>query len=150
MVGGVVAGLVLAVVERVLWIRGDNVDGVVGRLVGKWRWWRREGGCKKKTAEGMEASNVMEATSRLPRFRETLLEQFPMELEGNREKMGEEEKERKERKKGWHFKRKSQQQSYNLTVNSGSGSSSVASISVGVADLDSGLATIHYSRHDSK
>ena len=146
--GGVVGGLVLAVVERVLWRRQDSVDGVVEKLVGKWRWWRRERGCKKNPDGGIEASNVVLRTSTQPRFRESLLEQFPLELGGKWEQSsGEEER---ERSKGWHFRRKKHEDtSYNLTINCNS-SGSVASTSVGVADLDSGLATIQYNRHDSK
>ena len=146
--GGVVGGLVLAVVERVLWRRQDSVDGVVEKLVGKWRWWRRERGCKKKPDGGIEASNVVLRTSTQPRFRESLLEQFPLEPGGKWEQSsGEEER---ERSKGWHFRRKKHEDtSYNLTINCNS-SGSVASTSVGVADLDSGLATIQYNRHDSK
>ena len=149
-VGGVVSGLVLAVVERVLWRRGDSVDGVVERLVKRWRLWRRrERGGKKESDERLETSNTVEVTSPLPRFRESLLEQFPLESSGKSSGQSPAEMGR-ERRKGWNFRRKkNEDQSYNLTINSNT-SSSVASTSVAVSDLDSGLATIQYNRRDSK
>ena len=148
-VGGVVCGLGLAVVERVLWSRGDSVDGVVGRLVRRWRWWRREGHWGKKPVEGMEGSQVMSASSSLPRYRESLLEQFPLEAGGKREHREEEKREEREKKKGWQWRKKrSEDIGYSLAASS-SNSSSVVSTSVGVADLDSGLAHVQYSRHDS-
>ena len=162
-VGCVLCGVGLAVVERVVWRRSDSVDGVVGRLVGRWRWWRRERRSGKKdpaAGQGMEESQVMAAAS-LTRYRESLLEQYPMESggrreggEGRREKgegrreKGEGKREKGEGRRGWQWRRKKKDEVSFSVTNSSCINSSVGSTSVGVADLDSGVATVQYNRHD--
>ena len=114
---GIVAGVVLAVVERVLWRRGDSVDDVVGRMVGRWRRWRREG----RTKQTEDTSDEVMITS-LPRYRESLLgpeEQQPVRCVRGR--------------KGWKKKNEETGHSPGATV---------LSTSVGVADLDSGDAIV--------
>ena len=129
-VGGIVGGVSLAVVERVLWRRGDSVDGVVGRLVRRWRRWRLEGG---GVGRKKPASDGVTLTRTLPRYRESLLEQCAPEAAAGSQ--SEEMVEVKERdKEQRHWKRKDTP----ITV---------MSTSVGVAELDSGLASIQYTRH---
>ena len=134
---GIVAGLSLAVVERVLWRRGDSVDGVVGRVVEKWRRLRREG-LRGKTPPANGDIDPMTSSTSLPRYRESLLEQFPPEVQAV---CG---------KKAWHWKRKKREEGPHQSP--AANSSSVMSTSVGVAGLDSGLATLmsEYSDHSEQ
>ena len=136
---GIVAGLSLAVVERVLWKRGDSVDGVVGRMVEKWRRLRREGLRRKMPLENSDVGSMIASTSTstsLPRYRESLLEQFPPEPEAVCGK----------KVRHWKKKMKEPQQSPAAT------SGGVMTTSVGVAAVDSGLATLtsEYSHHSDQ
>ena len=138
------SGLGLAVVERVLWRRGDSVDGVVVRLVEKWRVWRRARNLGKNPPDQEMESSQVTVTTPLPRYRESLLDEFPPEAEARQERV----QKKREGAKGWHWRRKRREDVSFSVTNSSYGNSSVASTSVGVADLDSGLATIGYSKHD--
>lgn len=139
---GILAGVVLAVVERVLWRRGDTVDGAVGRMVRRWRRWM------KARLGGKETSSVgtSEGMRDLPRYRESILEQFP--LEGS---VQQEVHVRGPRKKWWLWLKKKQRPVDVGHTHSGVSSSSVVITSVAMEDLDSGLATMRseYSHHSN-
>lgn len=132
---GILAGVILVVVERVLWRRGDTVDGAVGRMVRRWRKWVKE----RLGGKGVPASEDMRD---LPRYRESLLEQFPLE-----------QQEDAPRKK-WRLWQKKKQRAVDVAIGhtpSGATSSSVMVTSVAMEDLDSGLATMRseYSNHSN-
>ena len=123
---GIVAGLSLAVVERVLWRRGDSVDGVAGRMVGKWKRLRKEGLRRKMPLENGDVDSTSTSTS-LPRYRESLLEQFSPEPQTEC------------RRKMWHWRKKrTEGPQQSLAASSGV----VMTTSVSVTGVDSGLATL--------
>lgn len=79
----------------------------------------------------------------LPRYRESLLEQFPLEEGGQQEARG-------PRKKWWIWRKKQRPLDVGHTPSRGT-SSSVMITSVAMEDLDSGLATMRseYSHHSN-
>lgn len=153
---GIVGGLALAVVERVLWRRGDSVDGVVGRMVMRWRRLWREGLRGRRKREGFPASgdsDAMATTGSLPRYRESLLEQFPPEGGRKQGTCGSGEgRGGKEGRRMWHWcKKQKKEMESPWSQSKGNGtSSSVLITSVDLADLNSGLATMRseYSSND--
>lgn len=136
---GILAGVVLVVVERVLWRRGDTVDGAVERMVKRGRKWVKE----RMGGKGVPAVGTSEDTRDLPRYRESLLEQFPLEQQEARAPM-----------KKWRLWQKKKQRAASVAIGdtpSGVTSSSVVITSVAMEDLDSGLATMRseYSNHSN-
>lgn len=139
---GILAGVVMTIVERVLWHRGDTVDSVVGRMVMRWRKWRREG-LKGKALPPERDNDIVPDTS-LPRYRESLLEQFPLE--------GSDQQKARGTKGKWRLWRKRQHRDLGHTHSGGTSSSVViTSVNVTLEDMDSGLAMVRseYSPHHS-
>ena len=143
---GVLGSAALVVVERMLWRRGDTVDGVVGRFVGKWKearqglWGRLT---RKEEPEDLTKGHInpdITASSvTMPRYRESLLEQLSPEEDGGG------------KKRAWHCRKKRGTElevSQSQRKEGGRVSSNVVFSSVEVADNDSGVATVtsEYSR----
>lgn len=132
---GIVCGISLVVIERVLWRYGENIDSIVMKMMKKLKKWRIERGLVvRKTSDDSDKAII----TTLPRFRESLLEQTPLETSNNQE-----ERERRVHVRHWKARKM-----LNNDTSSNNVSSTVTSTSVSVNNLDSGLATIHYNRHD--